>query len=131
MNTQNNAEIRKLENEVREIQYNNKGKIGLFIQKILENHGFQLTIILGGLVVTMVNVYIAYRLAPLTQDLAVVVKQVDAESQNLQDHKVADNNIQTDFITTKTQVADILRRLGAMENTDIRIENKLDTLLLR
>ena len=96
---------------------------GLF-KKIIEHHGFQMAIVLGGVAVTLVNAYIATKLVPLANSIQSINVRVEAiEKRNTN----ADSLIER-FIIVEQKLTDVQRRTERIEDSIIRIENKLDNI---
>ncbi len=90
-------------------------------KKILSHSAVQITIVLGGVAITLVNAWIAFKLAPLAENIRDVAIRVSAlETVHNEDFKPLVNN----YSSIYTSVQSIDRRID-------RIENKVDTLLQR
>lgn len=89
-------------------------------KKIFEHNGFQKAVVLAGVAATLVNVYIAIKLAPLAENINSVTTRVEAiEKRNTNMDLLVPR-----FIVVEAKVNDIQARVD-------RIENKVDVLLTR
>lgn len=105
--------------------------MGEILKKILTNSGFQILVASIGLLITLVNVFIASTLAPIStriDSLAVQVEALDAK-QELDDETLKD--LIPDVKVIQEQVKNIRTDINEIKQGQIRMENKLDNLLLQ
>lgn len=95
----------------------NKGNI--FIS-ILKNGRIQLFLTLAGVLVALLNVWIASRIAPLGQDIAVVQTHVSALENTLEDRP----ELLERFVIVETEVKGLSKKVDS-------IESKIDRLIDR
>jgi len=81
-----------------------------FVKKILQNNFVQITIVVGGLAITVINLYITSLLAPLNEGQRELVGNVEAVSERVQ-------NIED----TQMENKDILERVTTLEANQILI----------
>lgn len=99
-------------------------------KKVLTNSGVQITIILGGLAITIINLYIATTLSPIVNHINSVEAQVN-ELRIEQDADAASSaQMIPEFRVLQSQMADIKDDLHEMRNSQQRMENKIDSVLL-
>ena len=90
------------------------------IKKFFSHSTVQTWIVIGGLAITLVNLYIAYRISPLVQDINTLATKVEANE--VRDEKA--RTLVERFYVVEQQSKDIKERL-------VRMEDKIDGLLER
>jgi hypothetical protein len=95
--------------------------VGNIFKKVLENNGLQIVLICGGLAVTLVNMYVATRLAPLEQNLTEVTRKADALTTQVS----ADEKYFPQFVAVEQTTTDINVRLTEIQSELSSIESYL------
>lgn len=77
----------------------------------------QLAIVFGGVAITLVNMFIATKLAPIAENITTINQKVDANTQRV----LNDEKYIPQFVQLQQSVTDITPRLD-------RIESKVDSI---
>ena len=116
MNTKEDAKVRELENEVREIRYESRGKFGLFVQKygmqfLVQTLSTVIALTLGYATITNSITNINEKIKVFAQDLEYIKTQGSLPVQILQEQ----------YKTIQRDITDI-------KASQLRFEEKLDNL---
>ncbi len=87
------------------------------IKKIFQNSAVQIFIVVGGVAVTLVNMYIASRLAPISQRLDNIIVRVEAIEQR-----------STENLPLIPRFIVVEEKVNNIERIVTRIEDKVDEL---
>lgn len=95
------------------------------LKKIVTNSAFAITIFVVGVGITVVNLYITSKLAPVYTNINEIIGRVNAVEQNQVNISKNDENIQLLEIKLAEQTA----KLEAIDARTGRIEDKIDIIL--
>ena len=95
------------------------------IKKIVQNGGVQIAVVLGGLAITLINLYLASVISPLASTITTLAKRVDAiEERNIKVDPLVER-----FIVVEERSAQEAKDISEIKESQLRLEAKMDRVI--
>lgn len=91
----------------------------------------QIGLTIAGVLVTLLNIWVASKIAPIAQDIKSVATEVKADSVRIDTLEGTASLYLPRFVATEQNVTNLKESINRIESSQTRLETKIDTYLLK